>query len=69
MRKPILLSLFLFLALAVSGQTARKFVLKNSSDGVSELTAYLPEHPTGRAIVNCPGGGYTHLAIGHERHD
>lgn len=69
MRKPILLSLFLFLALAVSGQTARKFVLKNSSDGVSELTAYLPEHPTGRAIVNCPGGGYTHLAIGHEGHD
>ena len=44
----------------------RKFVLKNSSDGLSELTCYLPKNPSGRAVVDCPGGGYSHLAMDHE---
>ena len=48
--------------------TARKFVLKNSADGKSELTCYLPQNPTGRAVVDCPGGGYSHLAMDHEGH-
>ena len=32
---------------------------------------YLPktEKATGRAIVICPGGGYSHLAMNHEGHD
>lgn len=32
------------------------------------LTAYLPpsDRATGTAIVICPGGGYGHLAVGHE---
>src|SRR4051794_35364803 len=32
------------------------------------LTAYLPakEKATGTAVVVCPGGGYAHLALGHE---
>ena len=32
------------------------------------LTAYLPsaEKATGTAIIICPGGGYGHLAVGHE---
>ncbi len=33
------------------------------------MTAYLPELPMGRAIVDCPGGGYQHLATQHEGHD
>ncbi|MCP9770510.1 alpha/beta hydrolase [Lacihabitans sp. LS3-19] len=36
-----------------------------------KLTVYLPEKSknTGRAVVVCPGGGYTGLAIKHEGHD
>ncbi len=48
--------------------TARKFVLKNSTDGQSELTCYLPQNPSGRAVVDCPGGGYSHLSMDYEGH-
>ena len=36
----------------------------------AELTVYLPDakKATGRAVVCCPGGGYTHLAMDHEGH-
>ena len=55
-------------------QTSRKFTLVNSSDGKSEITVYLPSEEAlaksnGRFIVDCPGGGYTHLAMKHEGHD
>ena len=35
----------------------------------AELTVYLPDEKkaTGRAVVCCPGGGYTHLADGSRR--
>ncbi|MBP5711698.1 MAG: alpha/beta hydrolase fold domain-containing protein, partial [Prevotella sp.] len=59
----------LMLALNVSAQTARTFKLVNSADGESELTCFLPQNPTGRAVVDCPGGGYTHLAMEHEGTD
>ena len=54
--------------------TERTFVLKNSADGQSEITVYLPNataaaNANGRAIVDCPGGGYSHLAMNHEGHD
>ena len=34
----------------------------------AELTVYLPDakKATGRAVVCCPGGGYSHLAMDHE---
>ena len=36
----------------------------------AELTIYLTDakKATGRAVVCCPGGGYTHLAMDHEGH-
>ena len=36
----------------------------------AEMTVYLPDakKATGRAVVCCPGGGYTHLAMDHEGH-
>ena len=69
MKKIFLFSVLMFSTLAMSAQsTARKFVLKNSADGKSELTCYLPQNPTGRAVVDCPGGGYSHLAMDHEGH-
>jgi acetyl esterase/lipase len=33
------------------------------------LTIFLPENPTGEAVVICPGGGYGGLAINHEGYD
>ena len=52
----------------------QKFTLKNSADGESEITVYLPAaelaaKANGRAIVDCPGGGYSHLAMDHEGHN
>ena len=69
MKKIFFLTLLMVSALAATAQsTARKFVLKNSADGQSELTCYLPLSPSGRAVVDCPGGGYSHLAMDHEGH-
>lgn len=43
-----------------------------SADGKdqAELTVYLPDEKlaTGRAVLCCPGGGYSHLAMDHEGH-
>jgi acetyl esterase/lipase len=33
------------------------------------LTVYTAKEGNGMAIVACPGGGYTHLAMNHEGHD
>ena len=46
--------------------TARHFIC--TLDGGARLTAYLPAHPSGRAIVDLPGGGYSRLATDHEGH-
>lgn len=70
MKKIILTTLALCLVLFATAQaTARQFVLNITPDGASTLTCYLPAHSSGRAIVDCPGGGYSHLAIDHEGHD
>lgn len=59
---------------SMAQSTSRNFVLKNSTDGESEITVYLPSaekaaSANGRAVVDCPGGGYSHLAMDHEGHD
>ena len=59
----------LFFAAPSEAQTARKVKLVNSPDGKSQLEVFLPEKPSGRAIVGCPGGGYSHLAMNHEGYD
>ncbi len=38
-------------------------------DNNPNLTVYLPKKPNGKAIIMCPGGGYSHLAMNHEGHD
>lgn len=69
MRKTTLALAFLLVSFGVKGQTLRTFILENSADGQSTLTCFLPEKPTGRAVVACPGGGYSHLAMEHEGTD
>ncbi len=65
--KKMLLSLFA-VALGVTSfaQTAREFKLPLTPDGAAELVVYLPENPTGRAVVACPGGGYAVRSNTHE---
>ena len=70
--KRIITALLAMCSLTTMAQnTDRKITVVNSADSLSELTVYLPkkEKSTGRAIVDCPGGGYTHLAMEHEGHD
>ena len=70
--RTILRSSFMLLLLIATGaaaQTMRHFTLNITPDGESTLQAFLPEHPTGRAVVACPGGGYSHLAMAHEGTD
>ena len=68
MRK-ITLLLLSAIVLTLQAQTGRKFTVNITPDGKSNMVAYLPLQPSGRAIVDCPGGGYSHLAIDHEGHD
>lgn len=66
-----ILALALCTLTASAQSTARKFVLQNSADGESQLTVYLPaaDKANGKAVVGCPGGGYSHLAMDHEGYD
>ncbi len=57
------------MSLAATAQTARKFTVNITADGAANMVAYLPEHPTGRAVVDLPGGGYQHLSMQNEGHD
>ena len=66
MKKMFLLSLLATACLAAGAQTAREFTLPLSDDGAAQLVVYLPEQPTGRAVVCCPGGGYAVLSNSHE---
>lgn len=70
MKRYLLMALALPMLFAcANAQTARKIKLVNSADGESTIEVFLPENPTGRAVVDCPGGGYSHLAMQHEGYD
>jgi acetyl esterase/lipase len=45
-------------------------VVSSDENDKAELTVYLPDaqKSIGRAVVCCPGGGYSHLAMDHEGH-
>ena len=68
MRKLFSISiLFLLASLAVS---ARSFVRPITLNGAATLTVFLPDKGgTGRAIVACPGGGYSNLMMDYEGTD
>ena len=61
---PLLLAALL-LAAARPASVQTTFTLHLSSDGEVTLTAFLPEHPDGRAILAFPGGGYRQTSIGN----
>lgn len=69
MVRELLLLLYVLAASAVFAQSAaRKFQLPLSADGEASLFVYLPSSPTGRAVVDCPGGGYAVLSMESEGH-
>ena len=51
--------------LSVLAQTARTFKLP-LANGQAEMVCFLPESPSGKAIVGIPGGGYSVLSNTHE---
>lgn len=55
--------------LTIQAQTARKVTVNLTDDGKANMAGYLPEKPTGKAVVGCPGGGYTGLSMQNEGHD
>ena len=67
--KKLFIILISFL-LASTTMPARNFVRLITSDGTATLTVFLPdEGATGRAIVDCPGGGYSRLMMTYEGTD
>ena len=79
LRKTLLAAVLAALALPMAAQ--QSFNVNLWPDGApnsngnpadtAKVWVYLPEKATatGRAVVICPGGGYSHLAMSHEGHD
>lgn len=67
-RELLLLLCVLAASAAFAQSVARKFQLPLSADGEASLFVYLPSSPTGRAVVDCPGGGYAVLSMENEGH-
>ena len=66
MRKLISILLLGAACAAAGAQTARQFTLPLTPDGAASMVVFLPQQPTGRAVVCCPGGGYVFLSNSHE---
>ena len=68
-----LLFVMLVLPMCVSAQTsvARQFDIQRSEECPAVLHVYLPEvgKASGRAVLDCPGGGYGHLSMQNEGSD
>ena len=66
MNRKLFMTGLLMLAMTMQAQTSRKFTLNLTDDGKAQMVCFLPENPSGRAIVGVPGGGYSVLSNGHE---
>ena len=53
----------------IQAQTQRTLKVNLTEDGQANIVGYLPEQPTGKAVVGCPGGGYSRLSMQTEGHD
>lgn len=66
MKKTVFAACLLLVCLTLGAQTSRQLFLNLTSDGAAQMIVYLPEQPSGRAVVCCPGGGYAVLSNTHE---
>ena len=64
--KKLMFFALLLLSVGTQAQTARQFTLDLTADGKAKMVCYLPETPSGKAIVGVPGGGYSMLSNTHE---
>ena len=64
--KKLMFFALLLLSVGTQAQTARQFTLDLTADGKAQMVCYLPETPSGKAIVGVPGGGYSMLSNTHE---
>lgn len=62
----MMLCVWLSVTLAAAAQTKKTVTVKLSDDGKATMEVYLPVNPSGRAVVGCPGGGYSHLSMQNE---
>ena len=77
--KKVLFFLMMFVSIMASAQKGTEINLwpegphtsNGDAEDMAKVTIFLPDEKkaTGRAIVCCPGGGYTHLAMQHEGFD
>ena len=66
MKRRLIISVLLLLAMTMQAQTARKFTINLTEDGKANMVVFLPENSSGKAIVGVPGGGYSVLSNSHE---
>ena len=66
MKKTVFAACLLLVCLTLGAQTSRQLFLNLTPDGAAQMIVYLPEQPSGRAVVCCPGGGYAVLSNTHE---
>ena len=66
MKKKLILGLLLMLGMGMQAQTAKKFTIYFHADSSANVVCFLPEKPSGKAIVGVPGGGYSVLSNTHE---
>ena len=64
--KKLMIFALMLLSMGTQAQTARQFTLDLTADGKAQMVCYLPETPSGKAIVGVPGGGYSVLSNNHE---
>jgi acetyl esterase/lipase len=64
-RQTVTLLMLLFV-MGLQAQTARTFTLDLTADGKAQMVCFLPQNPSGKAIVGVPGGGYSMLSNTHE---
>ena len=66
MKRKLVMYALLLVAAIMQAQTARQFTINLTDDGQANMVCFLADHPTGRAIVGVPGGGYSMLSNTHE---
>jgi acetyl esterase/lipase len=64
--RSIVTLVLLVLVTCTWAQTARKFTLNLTDDGKAQMVCFLPQTPSGKAVVGVPGGGYSVLSNTHE---
>ena len=66
MKTRLMMTMLSLLAMTMQAQTAKTFTLDLTDDGKAQMVCFLPEQPSGKAIVGVPGGGYSVLSNTHE---